>query len=141
MKLNIIDGYLKLEKNITLFRGMRRNDLLSGGGKWEDWITRDKETISYKTTIKNEKNPHENIIIIVFFEKENGPIIFWDLGPENNMNGYQSKIEGKYTKKIRQWFLNEFNINLPQSEFWGEIDAFYDPHNLTTSVICSYSRK
>ena len=30
------------------------------------------------------------------------------------MDGFQPKPEGKYTKRIRQWFKNKFNISLPQ---------------------------
>lgn len=54
------------------------------------------------------------------------------------MDGFQPKPEGKYTKRIRQWFKNKFNISLPQEHSWGRIDAFYDPHNLTTSIVCTY---
>lgn len=140
MKINTTDGSVNIGKFITLFRGMKRNDLLSQSKKqiWKDWIKRDDEIISYKTTLKNENKPEETLIAIVFFEKNNGHIKFWDIGPEKNANEIQSKPEGKYTKKMRRWFFENFQLTLPQSGSWGEIDAFYDPHNLTTSIICHY---
>ena len=50
------------------------------------------------------------------------------------MNDFQSGPEGKYTRKVRRWFLDELGIMLPQAGIWGEIDAFHDPHNHTTSI-------
>lgn len=140
MKMHTSDGSLNAGKYISVFKGMKRHDLLSQSKKqiWKDWITRDDEVISYKTTLKNEKNPRETLILIVFFEKNDGPIKFWDFGPENNIDEIQSKPEGKYTKIMRNWFFENFQITLPQSGSWGEVDAFYDPHNLTTSIICNY---
>lgn len=139
MNLNTENGTLKISNSITLFNKMRRNDLISKNQHWNEWIKHEEEIMAYKITLKENGIDRSNIIIICYFEKDNGLIKFWDLGPENCMNGFQSKPEGKYTKKMRLWFLNKFKISLPQKYSWGEIDAFYDPHNLTTSIICSYN--
>lgn len=71
MEINITDGTVNIGKFITLFRGMKRNDLLSQSKKqiWKDWIKRDGEIISYKTTLKNDNKPKETLIAIIFFEK------------------------------------------------------------------------
>lgn len=139
MNLNTENGTLKISNSITLFNKMRRNDLISKNKNWNEWIKHEEEIMAYKITLKENGIDRNNIIIICYFEKDDGLIKFWDLGPENCMNGFQSKPEGKYTKKMRRWFLNKFKISLPQKHSWGEIDAFYDPHNLTTSIICRYN--
>ena len=129
------DGYFSATESITLFRGMKRKNLHSMDQDWEAWIKHEEEVIAYKTRFKLKKL---RIIVICFFEKNDGTIKYWDFGPENYMDGFQSKPEGKYTRRVRRWFLDKFGIVLPQSGPWGEIDACHDPHNQTTSVFCSY---
>lgn len=129
------DGYFYANESIILFRGMKRTNLHSMDQDWEAWIKREEEVIAYKTSFKLKKL---KIIIICFFGKDNGTIKYWDFGPENCMDGFQSKFEGKYTRRLRRWFLDEFGIPLPQSGPWGEMDACHDPHNQTTSVFCAY---
>ena len=92
MKIHTSNGSLYTGKYISIFKGMKRRDLLSQSKKqiWKDWITRDNEVISYKTTLKNERNPKETLILIVFFEKNDGPIKFWNFGPENIIDEIQS---------------------------------------------------
>lgn len=140
MKLNIENGTLRIGGSIIAFKKMRRIDLISQNQKWEEWIKHEDEVMAYKIKIKDKELRKNNLIIICYFFENDGVIKFWDFGPENCMNGFQSKPEGKYTKKMRLWFLNKFNMALPQKLAWGEIDAFYDPHNLTTSVICTYNQ-
>ncbi|WP_425252406.1 hypothetical protein ACPJXG_22625 [Janthinobacterium sp. NFX145] len=129
------DGYFSVKESIILFRGMKRKNLHSMNQDWEAWIKCKDEVIAYKTSFKLKKL---KIIVICFFEKDDGLIKFWDFGPENCMDGFQSKPEGKYTRRLRRWFLDEFAITLPQSGPWGKIDACHDPHNHTTSVFCAY---
>ena len=82
---------------------------------------------------------NESIILFRGMKRKNlHSIKYWDFGPENCMDGFQSKLEGKYTRRLRRWFLDEFGIVLPQAGPWGEIDACHDPHNQTTSVFCAY---
>lgn len=137
MRLEKNTGTLEINNETKIFRKMKRNDLCEKD-KWESWIEHEEEIISYKKTIIKKDILRGNMIIICYFEKNDGIIKFWDLGPEKYMNGRQSKPEGKYTKKMRQWFLQNFNLIIPIKEFWGEIDAFYEPHSSTTSVICTY---
>lgn len=139
MNLNTENGTLKITNSIILFNKMKRYDLISRNQNWKEWIKHEEEIMAYKITLKKSEIDINDIIIICYFEKNDGFIKFWDFGPENCMNGFQSKPEGKYTKKMRLWFLNKFKISLPQKHSWGEIDAFYDPHNLTTSIICMYT--
>ncbi|PIF09602.1 hypothetical protein [Janthinobacterium sp. 13] len=128
-------GYFFASESIILFRGMKRENLHSMDQYWKTWIKHEEEVIAYKTSFKLN---NFKIIVICFFEKDDGPIKYWDFGPENCMDGFQSEPEGKYTRRLRRWFLDEFGIKLPQSGAWGEIDACHDPHNRTTSVLCTY---
>lgn len=128
-------GYFSANESIILFRGMKRKNLHSMDQGWEAWVKHEEEVIAYKTIFKRKKL---RIIVICFFEKDDGPIKYWDFGPENCMDGFQSKPEGKYTRRLRRWFLDEFGIVLPQAGPWGKIDACHDPHNQTTSVFCAY---
>ena len=130
------DGYFSVKESITLFRGMKRKNLHSTSHTLEVWIRHENEEIAYRAIFKIKKC---TMIIICFFEENDGPIKFWDFGPAKGMNGFQSGPEGKYTKKMKLWFLNKFKISPPQKHSWGEIDAFYDPNNLTTSIICRYN--
>ena len=129
------DGNFSVKKSITLFRGMKRKNLHSTPQNWEVWIRHENEEMAYRASFKIKKS---KMIIICFFEENDGPIKFWDFGPAKGMNGFQSGPEGKYTRKVRRWFLDELGIILPQAAIWGDIDAFHDPHNHTTSVICTY---
>lgn len=129
------DGYFSANESITLFRGMKRKNLHSMDQDWEAWVKHEEEIIAYRTSFKLKKL---RIIVICFFEKNDGTIKYWDFGPENSMDGFQSKPEGKYTRRVRRWFLDDFGIVLPQAGPWGKIDACHDPHNQTTSVFCAY---
>ena len=133
--IKLKNGYFSVNESIILCRGMKRKNLHSMDQDWEAWIKYEEEVIAYKTSFKREKL---RIIVICFFEKDDGPIKYWDFGPENCMDGFQSRPEGKYTRRLRRWFLDEFGIVLPQAGPWGEIDACHDPHNQTTSVFCAY---
>ena len=128
-------GYFSANESIILCRGMKRKNLHSMDQGWEAWVKHEEEVIAYKTSFKRKKL---RIIVICFFEKDDGPIKCWDFGPENCMDGFQSKPEGKYTRRVRRWFLDDFGIVLPQAGPWGKIDACHDPHNQTTSVFCAY---
>lgn len=116
---------------------MKRKNLHSMHQDWEAWVKHEEEVIAYKTIFKRKKLR----IIVIFFEKDDGPIKYWDFGPESCMDGFQSKPEEKYTRRVRRWFLDEFGIVLPQAGPWGEIDACHDPHNQTTSVFLCLSIK
>lgn len=131
------DGYFSVKESITLFRGMKRKDLHATSQNWEVWIRHENEEIAYRAIFKIKNS---TMIIICFFEGNDGTIKFWDFGPAKGTNGFQSRPEGKYTRKVRRWFLDEFGITLPQSGPWGEIDACHDPHNHTTSVFCTYQQ-
>ena len=114
---------------------MKRKNLYSTSQNWDVWVRHENDEIAYRASFKIKKS---TIIIICFFEENDGPIKFWDFGPAKGMNGFQSGPEGKYTRKVRRWFLDELGIMLPQAGIWGEIDAFHDPHNHTTSIFCIY---
>lgn len=129
------DGYFSAKESILLFRGMKRKNLYSTSQNWDVWIRHENDEIAYRASFKIKKS---TIIIICFFEENDGPIKCWDFGPAKGMNGFQAGPEGKYTRKLRRWFLDELGIMLPQAGIWGEIDAFHDPHNHTTSIFCTY---
>lgn len=50
------------------------------------------------------------------------------------------KTEGNVTRGLRKWFSDEFKAELPVSGAWGHVDAAYDPHNRTGTIVCNYRK-
>lgn len=140
MKFFTQNGQLEITSSIQLFRHMKRNELLSLALPWEVWTSPGGgEPASYRAMFPSPyNNGREQLILIAFFAADDGPLTGWDFSPADGMDGPQSQREGKYTKRMRGWFLKRFSIKLPQCDDWGHIDAAYDPYNLTTSIVCNY---
>ena len=69
------DGYFSINESIILCRGMKRKNLHSMDQDWEAWIKYKEEVIAYKTSFKRKKL---RIIVICFFEKDDGAIKYLD---------------------------------------------------------------
>ena len=101
-------GDLKVISSITISKYMTRTGLIKTSDDWEIWMTRDNKASAYRLIIKPEKF-NDEIILIIFMKKNDGPISRWNFSPSNGMDGPQTKPEGKYTKLMRVWFANNFS--------------------------------
>lgn len=132
-------GSINLTPELSIDRGMTRQDILEKAVNWESWNVIDGVASAYRTIIKL---PHKNIssktIVIVHVGTSNSPIAFWDIAPWDLASGVQSRPEGKYTKLTRKWFFDVFHVNLPFGSEWGYIDASYDHWNQSAGVVCNY---
>jgi len=137
MEFNSNTGELVVNENIRLAKYMNRAALLKTSRNWEIWMTRGNEISAYKLVFKPE-GLNEEIILIAFMNCDDDHIGSWHFSPSNGMDGKQPRPEGKFTKKMRTWFIKNFQKKLPIIGEWGRIDAAYDYHNQTTLIVCHY---
>jgi len=141
MQLDTYDGTLELA-GITLGTATTREMLIKGSRLWEGWPEKsDGRTTSYRTIISTKKEKAGDIYIIADFSGAfitDAVLCSWRFAPEKLMMGIQKKVEGAITKNLRTWFYEKTHIQLPVSGSWGHIDAAYDPHNLTGTIVCNY---
>lgn len=138
MAFDPADGSLILADGLLLHRGLRRADLAHGGHAWEEWLHYGGEPVRYHCLGRDTRS-REAWVLVVLFWPGDGPLRGWDLAPRQAMHGAQSRPEGRHTRALREWFRQRHGADLPCRGAWGDIDAAHDPHNLTTSVVCSYA--
>lgn len=140
MKFNINTGELTIPPLLHLYRGMKRKDMLSQELSWEVWMEIQCQPTSYRALLPMpDRRSGKKIIIVVFFDLNDGPLTEWDMQPlDGQLDGPQKRPEGRYTKLARAWFREIFGIDLPKGGDWGDIDAAHDVRNQTTSIICNY---
>lgn len=141
MNISTHNGELELNK-ITLSPTTTKEKLMTNTVSWEGCPEKsDGGTTSYRTIINSSNKKLGKIYLIIDFSEpfsKNALLCSWRFAPEKLMMGEQSKPEGKVTKSLRAWFKSETSIQLPVSGPWGHIDAAYDPHNLTGTIVCNY---
>lgn len=142
MRFDPKSGEIELTKEIRLRRGMTRKEVLSLKAQWEEWMVVDGIASGFRTVLNlPNKGISPKTILIVYVGLDPDPITFWDLGPWDLVDGQQSRPEGKYTKRMRTWFFEAFNVKLPAGGDWGHIDASHDPWNSSTAVVCNYRER
>lgn len=132
----VFDNKLVLTPFITKKEIMEANNL-----DWEAWPSKGDSTISYRTIFDLKKNRDGDIYLIINFVRPNdmnATIGSWRFAPEKLLMGEQKKAEGKVTKRLREWFREKTNSDLPVYGAWGHIDTAYDPHNRTGTIFCNY---
>lgn len=144
MVFDKLTGSLDFENGLCVKRHMSRDELLRADLSCEVWRTTEEgEPIIYRCIFPIEKQgKFIRVILIIYFQKSDGPIKQWELSPWSDADcARQSKPEGKYTKKMRRWFAELTGTTIPTGGDWGDIDADYDPYNLTAEIICVYREK
>lgn len=134
-------GLIEFGNKIRLDTKITKNELLKGGLLWEGWPEKkENKTVSYRLIMKGDKE-HGDIYLIVDFIHPNDPtsqLSGWRFAPDKLMIGEQKKTDGKVTRRLREWFKEKTKIKLPVYGSWGHIDAAYDPHNHTGTIVCNY---
>lgn len=139
MKFDTKTGTIELADELSLHRGMTRKEILKTSATWEDWIVVEGVPHSIRTIIKlPNKKISAKTILIVHVSPNEYPLAMWDIAPWDLAQGVQNRPEGKCTKRMRKWFLEMFDVQLPCGGDWGHVDASYDPWNQSTGVICNY---
>lgn len=142
MKFDQNTGKLDLFPGLCIRRGMTSKDVLATSAKWEDWAVVYGVPQAMRTIINL---PNEEIsqktILIVYVSQYNNPITFFDIAPWDLTEGIQNRPEGKYTKRMRNWFKTMFKVSLPCCGDWGHIDASYDHCNQSTGIICNFRER
>jgi hypothetical protein len=141
MRFNSEKGILEIA-DLVLSRHINVLDLIRGSKlTWEDWSyegehalggARSVFDLSYSNGKKNE------IILIVHFEKKNGEILYWDIGPKNLSSDEIWGTKKRLIKANKEWFEKETGVHLPVRGKWGEAIVSFDAHNLTASVLGLY---
>ncbi|WP_395306468.1 hypothetical protein [Enterobacter sichuanensis] len=142
MNFDAENGVLKFNKRVLLGPRVTKTELFNNTNvRWEGWPEKkDNKTVSYRTILKGD---HEfgDIYLIIDFLVPNDPnsiIRSWRFASEKLLMGKQNRPEGKVTRCLREWFKTKSTIVLPVSREWGHVDAAYDPHNLTGTILCHY---
>lgn len=111
--------------------------------KWEGWPEKkENKTVSYRTILKGDRKFGDIYLIVDFLQPNdiNSQLSSWRFSPEKLLMGEQKKPEGNVTRGLRKWFSDEFTAELPVSGAWGHVDAAYDPHNRTGTIVCNYRK-
>lgn len=130
-------GALRLSDGLHLHRQLRRVDLAQDGCAWEEWLHYRDEPVSYRW-LGQDAAHGEALVLITFFWPDDGLLREWQLGPLHLGDGAQARPDGPHTRALRDWFLKRHGAALPCKRAWGNIDAAHDPHNLCTTILCSY---
>lgn len=142
MKIDADSGIIEITPELAIHPGITRSDLFSMDVKWEEWDVVDNIARSFRTIFKlPNKKISPKTLLIVHIGLDDLPVTFWTLAPWDLVDGTQSRPEGKYTKRMRVWFKESFDVKLPLKREWGHIDAYFDPWNQTASVICNYRER
>lgn len=135
-------GSIEFATGLVLHRNMSRLDILNMATQWEDWIVVHGVPSAYRTIMKlPNRGSSSKTILIVYFGILDGPLAFWMLAPWDLSDGAQKQPEGKYNKRMRKWFFENFHAVLPCGDDWGQVDATYDPWNQSTSIACNYRER
>lgn len=139
MKFDPQTGNIEFANGLYLYRGMTRKDVMNMKANWEDWNVVNGIPHALRALIKlPNKGISATTILIVRVGFLEHPIGSWVLAPWDLIEGVQNRPEGKYTKRMRAWFEEMFDSKLPVGGDWGIVDATYDPHNQTATILCDY---
>lgn len=142
MNIDNITGTLAFDNKLVLSPFITKKEVMEIDYlTWEAWPSKGDETVSYRTIFNMKKNSQGDVYLIINFSRPNdmdATISSWRFAPEKLLMGEQKKPEGKITKRLREWFREKINNNLPIYGEWGHIDAAYDPHNRTGTIFCNY---
>ncbi|GEM_PF-1368476 len=142
MHFDTLAGVLTLKETLVLGPNITKKELFSSDYIiWEGWPEKkDDNTVSYRTILKGDKK-FGDLYLIINFLRPNDPdseLSSWRFSPEKLLMGEQKKPEGNVTRGLRGWFKERSTISLPVSGSWGHVDAAYDPHNRTGTIVCNY---
>lgn len=142
MDVNKEDGRLSFGHGLVLSSTSTRQELFSIDDIfWEPWPDNGVNTVAYRAVFNISKNRQGDIYLVVFFScpsDMNDTVKSWSFAPDKLLMGEQNKPDGKVTRKLRDWFKEQTSIDLPAYGAWGHIDAAYDPHNRTGTIVCNY---
>lgn len=142
MDFDTATGTLTLTPQIHIVPNTTRAHLFQSHTEWEEWAVIDNVAMSLRTILSlPTSHKHKKTVLIVNVGTGDAPVAFWSLGAWDLIEGPQSRPEGKYTKGMRRWFQDVFNLKLPASGPWGFVDASYDPWNQTSMIVCSYRNR
>jgi len=141
---NLKKGIITFKNSLTLDPEVTKNNLFGDFNiKWEGWPEKkDNKTVSYRTILQGDRKFGDIYLIVDFLQPNdnNSQLSSWRFSPEKLLMGEQKKPEGNVTRGLRKWFCNEFTAELPVSGAWGHVDAAYDPHNRTGTIVCNYRK-
>ncbi|HDC4667019.1 TPA: hypothetical protein O8U43_004486 [Enterobacter cloacae] len=142
MYVDNITGEICFHKNLALTPFITKKEIMESNClNWEPWPDKGDKTVSYRTIFDIKGNKQGDIYLIVNFVQcndINAIIGSWSFAPAKLIDGEQKKPEGKVTKRLRDWFKEKTNINLPIYGSWGHIDASYDYWNCSGTIFCNY---
>lgn len=142
MKFDTNTGIIEFTPKLILRPGITRKEIKSMNANWEDWSIIDGAPRALRCLINMpNKGISKKTVLIVHAGIDDRPLAFWDVAPWDLADGSQNRPEGKYTKRMRAWFKEMFNTNLPAGGEWGHIDSSYDPWNQSTGIICNYRER
>jgi hypothetical protein len=127
---------LVLMRHINVPSMIEKSDL-----KWEDWSYSGENAFGGGRLVFDLLHPNgkkTETILIVHFNKKNGEILSWDIGPTTLSQNESWGTKKRLIKANKEWFERETGTRLPIKKSWGEVAALYDAHNLTASVVCFY---
>lgn len=135
-------GTINLTAQLQISPATTRAQLLQSHSDWEEWTVVNNVAMSFRTILTlPESRRCKKVVLIVNVGGDDMPIAFWSLGAWDLIEGPQSRPEGKYTKRMRQWFEDSFNVRLPASGPWGLVEASYDHWNQTSMIVCNYRQR
>lgn len=142
MNLDIHTGAFFFNKMLALTTLTTKKEIMNNDNfNWEAWPDKGCDTVSYRAIFNIKGNTHGDIYLIVNFiqpNDENAIIGSWGFAPYKLIDGEQKKPEGKVTKRLRDWFKDKTNVDLPVHGAWGHINAAYDHWNCSGAIYCNY---
>jgi len=142
MNVDNITGAFFFNRMLALTPFATKKEIMENDSlNWEAWPDKGDDTVSYRTIFNTKGNLQGDIYLIIHFiqpDDMSAVISGWSFAPYKLIAGEQKKPEGKVTKKLREWFKEQTNTNLPVYGAWGHIDAAYDHWNCSGAICCNY---
>jgi hypothetical protein len=138
MEFNPETGVLEVA-DLVLSRYVNVPDMVGKSQlKWEDWNYGENGGFRAVFDMKYANSKWIEVILTIKFKKENGEILYWDIGPTNLISNETWGTKKRLIKANREWFEKETGVKLPVRKSWGEVEVFFDPHNLEAISTCRY---
>ena len=142
MNVDNITGAFFFNRMLALTPFITKKEIMENDTlNWEAWPDKGDNTVSYRAIFNTKGNIQGDIYLIIHFiqsDDMSAIISGWSFAPYKLIAGEQKKPEGKVTKRLREWFKEQTNTNLPIYGAWGHIDATYDHWNCSGAICCNY---
>jgi hypothetical protein len=149
MKFYPESGMLEVA-GLVLMRHVNIPSMIEKSGlKWEDFSYNGEHAGRLVFDLSRPDGKKTETILVVCFNRENGEILGWFIGPtvlpDNGSQGSKKRgIKKKLARENKELFEKETGVLLPVKGKWGKIfvsckeDPHYGPHNPFVDIACHY---